>query len=182
MRAFIAIDVPEEVKRRIAAIQERLSEIDLACKWVHPENIHLTLKFLGEINPDQLEKIKTAVCECAAGFKAFEADLERFGFFPNEKRPRVFFISTSGAETLKAMADNLEDKLKVLGFQKEGRFKSHITLARIKHPKNIDRLLRELNKISLRETFAVKEITLYKSTLTPKGAVYEKLASSILAA
>ena len=181
MRAFIAIDLPEKIKSKIADIQRGLGRIDLSCKWVQPKNMHLTLKFLGEINPSGLEEIKDAISRCAACFKTFETGLQEFGFFPNEKRPRVFFISTSCADTLKSMADNLEDKLEPLGFQKEGRFKSHITLARIKQPKNIDCLLRELKNISLGETFAVGEIALYKSTLTPEGAIYEKIASSSLA-
>jgi len=173
MRAFLAIKLPEHIIEEISKIQEVLKKCAPNFKWVRPQNTHLTLKFLGNIDEIKLEKTKDIITQTAKDFKSFSADLENFGFFPNEKRPRVFFISTTSEHTLKSIADKLEEKLELIGFEKEGRFKSHITLARIKEQKNINCLKEKLEDIKLKGNFPVEGITLYESTLTPKGAVYD---------
>ena len=138
------------------------------------------MKFLGDIEPPQLDEIKTIISETAKKFKYFEVALDKFGFFPNQKKPRVFFINVTAGDKLKSIADMLEEKLQGLGLEKEGKFKSHITLARIKQSKNITSLIKTAENISLKGNFPIKEITLYKSTLTKTGPIYEKVASSSL--
>jgi len=178
MRAFIAIDIPVSVKEKIEGIETTLKKCDLNAKWVNPQNIHLTLKFLGNIEEKQLDEIKKAVSETASSFSPLETNLKEFGFFPNEKRPRVFFISTDKEEILKKIAYELEERLEKIGFTKENRFKAHITLSRFKDTKNIDCLKKEVKNIKLQGNLAVKEITLYKSTLTSRGPVYEVIFSA----
>ena len=181
MRTFIAIDLPLSIKTELEKIQEDFKKCNLSFKWVKPENTHLTLKFLGNTSDEQLDKIKKIITKVSQSFSVFEARFIEFGFFPNERRPRVFFISTSGEDLLKAIADLLEEELAKIGFKPEGRFKSHITLARIKTLENVDCLKRKIKQVKISEKFPVKEITLFKSTLTRGGPIYEKIFKSNLA-
>ena len=182
MRTFIAIELPHPTKEKISQVQQIFKECDLAFKWVKPENIHLTLKFLGNIKNEQLPEIKNIITDVAKKNKSLKAQFTDFGFFPNEKRPRVFFIATSYQDLLKSIAQELEDKLETIGFEAEYRFKSHLTLARIKSLENIDCLKEKSKEIKLTEEFSINEIILFKSTLTPSGPIYEKIFTSPLAA
>jgi len=183
MRAFIAIDLPENLKNKLKLLQEDLKRYDLEVKWVKPENIHLTLKFLGNIDErTQVPRIKDIINRVSSNTRFFEATLEGFGFFPNEKNPRVFFVKITRQGLLKSIANQLEQRLQNLGFPIEGRFSSHLTLARIKNPKNIELLKEKIKDVKLKEILAVKEIILYKSTLTASGPIYERISSSPLAA
>ncbi|MBU1112480.1 MAG: RNA 2',3'-cyclic phosphodiesterase [Candidatus Omnitrophica bacterium] len=176
MRAFIAIDLPENLKNQLAQIQNDLKSCDLDLKWVKPENLHLTLKFLGDIDEKQLLEIKKIIKGIAFNQKTFEVSLEAFGFFPDSRKPRVFFVSTTNQDLLKTIVNRLETGLGKIGFPIEGRFKSHLTLARIKSSKNLETLLQNLKEVSLEGVFTVKEIAVYESRLKPTGPVYEKIA------
>ena len=180
MRVFIAIGLPKEIKEKIAELEEGFTKYDLAFKWVKPENLHLTLKFLGNIDEEQIIKIKEAIAGVSGKFTSFEVNFDNFGFFPNGRKPRVFFISAAPEELLKSIAAELEEELETLGFEKESRFKSHITLARIKNPKNINLLKAKIKDTRIDKKFPINEITLYKSTLTKEGPVYEELTRSSL--
>ncbi len=182
MRTFIAIDLPTPVKEKIAQIQATFKDCNLSFKWVAAENIHLTLKFLGNIDEMQIDEVKKIITAVAQKNKTLKAKLLEFGFFPNERRPRVFFIATSQEDILKSIAEELENKLEDLGFEPEHRFKSHLTLARIKSLENIDCLKRKMKEVRLKEEFAIDEIILFKSTLTRTGSIYEKIFISPLAA
>lgn len=182
MRLFIAVDLPLDIKEKIKEVQLALKKCDLNAKWVNAENVHLTLKFLGEVGEDKIEEIKKIIETVAAYQKLFTVQFKDFGFFPNEKKPRVFFVSTSGEDILKSMANTLEEKLEIIGFKKEGRFRSHLTLARLRTPQNIDCLKNEIRKIKLEEKFLIKEIVLFKSTLKASGPIYEKIFISNLTA
>jgi len=182
MRAFIAIDLPEKIKKKIAELENDFKKCNLTFKWVKPENLHLTLKFLGNINQEQINKINEAITTVSGKFAAFEASLSSFGFFPNARKPRVFFISIDKEELFKSIASELEKELETLGFEKEDRFKSHITLARIKNLKNIESLKEKIKNTRLDEEFPADTITLYKSTLTKEGPIYGKIFKSNLTA
>lgn len=180
MRAFIAIDLPEKVKTSISSLQNNLKELNLSAKWVRPDNIHLTLKFLGNISDDKLTPVKEIIANIAKEFKTFEVNLTELGFFPNSRKPRVLFIATSKSEKLKAIADSLEEGLAKIGFVKEGRFKSHLTLARIKSLENISHLNKKITSLRIQASFKIDQITLYQSKLTSSGPVYEKLFTAQL--
>lgn len=181
MRAFIAVDLPAVLKEKIANSIIHLKKCDVNAKWVRLENIHLTLKFLGEVKEEQIEEIKRALTEVATGFSPLVAKFTGFGFFPNERRPRVFFVSTDKEEILKDIYQRIENRLEELGFPKENRFKTHITLCRFKSLENIDCIEREVRKVKLEGEFAIEQITLFKSTLSRSGPVYEKIFSASLA-
>jgi len=175
MRLFIAIDIPEDLKEKLARVRAKLKECGLDAKWVNASNIHMTLKFLGEAPEEKLDEIKSIVNATAGNFGKLELNVGDFGFFPNETSPRVFFISTDKEEILKNISLQLEDRLESLGFPKEGRFKSHLTIARFRTKKNIDCLKNEIKGMAIEAKFAVCEIILFKSLLTPAGPVYEKI-------
>lgn len=175
MRLFIAIPLPEETKKYLDSLTQPLKDCYLQASWVKFKNLHITLKFLGEIDEADLGPIKKTLSEIADKFTAFEAKLTDFGFFPNQQRPRVFFISTDQAETLTKISQDVEESIKLLGFPKENRFHSHITLARIKGPKNLTDLTSKLDSIEPSGTFKIDSLALYKSTLTDTGSIYEKI-------
>ncbi|UCD16096.1 MAG: RNA 2',3'-cyclic phosphodiesterase [Candidatus Omnitrophota bacterium] len=176
MRAFIAIDLPQDIKEALKAKEAVLKKCDLAVKWVEAKNIHLTLKFLGDIKEDAVTPIKETIKKVASEFSPVRVSLLNFGFFPNEKRPRVFFVATDKEDVLKPIASKLEERLEEFGFKKEGRFKSHITLGRFKDYRNMDCLKKQIKNTSLGEEFLIEGISFFKSTLTNSGPVYEKIA------
>lgn len=180
MRAFIAIDLPFNIKNKIRQIQTRLKSTEISAKWIKPENIHLTLKFLGNIEENQINEIKNIIKETTYISKPFQVSFNNFGFFPNPKKPKVFFISLTDESTLKKFTNILEEKLEKLGFKKEKRFEAHITLARIKNITNITNLVKEINNISFKKSFSINEIILFRSTLTQSGPIYAKVFSSSL--
>lgn len=175
MRTFIAIDLPEAIKDKIAELENDFKKLDLGFRWVKPENLHLTLKFLGDVKPEQIDAIKKAITKVSDEFSVFKTRLDGFGFFPDKKKPRVFFIGTDREELFRSIAAELETALAEIGFAKEDRFKSHITLARIKDSRNIGFLNKKIATNVSVGIFPVEAISLYKSTITGQGPVYEKI-------
>ncbi|MFA6282428.1 MAG: RNA 2',3'-cyclic phosphodiesterase [Candidatus Omnitrophota bacterium] len=180
MRLFIAIDIPQNIKEELSRLTTKLKKCDVDAKWVETQNLHLSFKFLGETSDDKVKDIKEILAAAGKQHKTLELNLEKFGFFPNEKSPRVFFVATDKEEELKKLYSCLEDKLKNLGFEKEDRFKSHITLARFRSLKNIEALKSEMETLTITGKFPANEITLFKSNLKPQGPVYEKIFSALL--
>ncbi|OPX30036.1 MAG: 2'-5' RNA ligase [Candidatus Omnitrophica bacterium 4484_171] len=175
MRTFIAIPLPQDIKNYLNSIQAQLKECDVYAKWVNIHNVHMTLKFLGETEEDKIPSIENTINKSTAGLHLLKVNLINFGFFPNERNPRVFFISTDEERTLQKIAYKLEKNLEPLGFNPEYRFRSHITLARLKGKRNIACLAAKSKEIKLDKPFHIKSIILYKSTLTPKGPIYEEI-------
>lgn len=183
MRAFIAIELPKEIKTILTKTQEKLKSSEADIKWVEPENIHLTLKFLGEINEEQLNKITKIITNIASSKEPFHINLSCIGAFPDIKYPRVIWAGSDKSEfELKTIVKELENKIQKIGIPKEGRaFSSHITLGRVRSGLNKDKLkqkLEELSKVAIAgETaeFEANKITLFKSTITSKGPVYEAI-------
>ncbi|MBS3080654.1 RNA 2',3'-cyclic phosphodiesterase [Candidatus Pacearchaeota archaeon] len=135
-------------------------------KYTELENLHLTLKFLGEINNEKLEKVKKRLSELK--FEEFTAKLDKIGIFSG-KTPRVLWIKLKGADILQREIDNVLEDL----FEKEKRFMGHITIARIKYIKEKKELIEYLKKIKTDIRFTVDKFYLKKSTLLPEGPIYE---------
>jgi 2'-5' RNA ligase len=180
MRLFIAITLPENIKIKLEEIVKTFKKCDLDAKWVKTQNIHMTLKFLGEVDEAQLGEIKNIITAVAGEFRQLSVNLTGYGFFPNEKRPRVFFVATDKQELLKNMAMRLEDELEKLGILKEDRFRSHLSLCRFKGTKNIEVLKKEVKNITPQGQFPVEAISLFKSTLTPQGPIYDEIFKASL--
>lgn len=180
MRAFIAIDLTNEIKAKLKAVAANLKDLPLKVKWVEPENLHITLKFLGDIEQNQLDKIKEIIAGIACQCNSFSLLLENFGFFPHSRKPRIFFISFSSEQILKKIIEELKKKLNPLGFKKDKKFRSHITLARIKSLKNIEQLTKKVDQLKVEGKIKVNKISIFKSTLTQKGPIYEEIFKSNL--
>ena len=170
MRLFIGVFLPEEIKKEIEALQKNLQKLELfSGKFAEQENLHLTLKFLGEVEEEKLGKIKESLEKIKVN--GFKAKIDKAGMF-TPSRPRIIWLHMGGAEELQKQIDiAMEEE----GFQKEERFMSHLTIARIKHitPIATKRLVEELKKISMGKDFEVKKFGLVKSELTEKGPKYE---------
>jgi 2'-5' RNA ligase len=184
IRTFIAIELPPSVISLLEKVQEDLKSMRLRAKWVRPENIHLTLKFLGNINPGDTGKIGAAMTDAVDNFAPLNLVAGGVGVFPGIKRPRVIWLGLGGQiQLLIAMQRVLEDNLAALGFKKEKRpFKGHLTLGRFRqtvNPNTIRQILRQYaNRYS--EEFTARRIILFKSDLKPTGAVYSQLQNSLI--
>lgn len=182
MRTFIAIELPKEIKEALGRIQEKLKASGADVKWVEPKNIHLTLKFLGEISEQQLEKITAILNDLAKDKKNFRVRISSLGAFPKMNFPRVIWVGVDqGNEEIKVLAKALEEKIARIGIPKEDRpFSSHITIGRTRSNLGRDKLVAGLNSMMdyIKETpqeLTVDKITLFKSTLSPQGPIYEVL-------
>lgn len=183
MRAFIAIELPEEIRTILSSIQDKLKQTHADVKWVKPENIHLTLKFLGEIEQDLVKKIQSILAEITQENASFSLYLSHLGAFPKPQYPRVIWIGVTNDQTVIKIAEHLEKELLKIGLPAESRpFSTHITLGRVRSGLN-RKLLTEkiefLNKefASPPPEFKVLSLTLFKSTLTPQGPIYEIISS-----
>jgi 2'-5' RNA ligase len=181
IRAFLAMDPPPEVFRRIADIQEVLKKtLRGSISWVRPEGIHLTLKFFGDIAAEDLQPISEVISGQAAGTRPLHLNIKGLSVFPGIMRPRVLWLGVGGeVARLIALQGVLDQGFETCGIKKEERpFRAHLTLARIKSPQGLsglDKVLEEKEAESA-GPFEAKGLILFKSDLTPKGAIYTVLA------
>ncbi|MFH1458344.1 MAG: RNA 2',3'-cyclic phosphodiesterase [Candidatus Omnitrophota bacterium] len=186
MRTFIAIELPEEIKESLAQLQGRLKDSKADVKWVEPKNIHLTLKFLGEINDEQLREITKILEQVAEKNVGFQMRISSIGVFPKMNFPRVIWVGLDkGDSETKKIATDLEERIIAVGIPREKQtFSSHITIGRVKSSFNRDELVNCLKAIDSLEgkEFVVQKIILFKSILTPKGPTYEALKVASLKA
>lgn len=187
MRTFIAIELPKHIKDALGSLQQELKACGADVKWVDPDNIHLTLKFLGEINEDKLAKVIRILFDIAEDNHAYSVRLASLGALPKPNFPRVICVGIDkGQIETKKVAKGIEEKLEKIGIPRENRaFVSHITIGRMKSPSNRERLVQELQKKTgyfkgRNMEFMVERITLFKSTLSPKGPIYETLEAASL--
>jgi 2'-5' RNA ligase len=180
IRAFLALDPPPEVLRKIADIQVALRRnIQGALSWVRPEGIHLTLKFFGDIAAKEVGAISEVAAVQAAGTRPLKLEAKGLGLFPGTRRPRVLWLGIGGeVERLIAMQQAIDQELEACGFPREKRpFRAHLTLARIKSPQGLSGLDGVLTAKGSESAgkFTATGLTLFKSELTPKGAIYTTL-------
>jgi 2'-5' RNA ligase len=158
----------------------------IKARWVRPENIHLTLKFLGDINSEEIKKAGDAIISAAGENSSMSLGAKGIGFFPGVKRSRVIWTGIVGqTRELADLQKTLDGKLDTVGFPKEKRpFKGHLTIARIKRKLDARRLVDAMKEFGRFEskTFIADEVVLFKSELKPSGAVYTKLMSAALCA
>jgi 2'-5' RNA ligase len=174
MRIFIALDIPPEIRTRIAEYAERARALAPEARWARVEGLHITLKFVGETDDAALEKMKSALAAIKAA--PFEVKLEGVGFFPNPKGARLFWVGVDGGEALPRLASAVEASLEKLGMAREEKaYHPHLTLARAsKHP------LRELQPLLNAQppqfgTMTAREFFMYRSQPQRGGSKYTKL-------
>lgn len=176
MRTFIAVGISSEVRERIAQIQVEFKRGDPDVKWVEPKNLHITLKFLGEVSEDKLSGVIEKTRLAVSGISNFKAHLSGLGSFPNPRSPRVVWVGViEGKEEMKNLSERIEENLSYLGFAKEKReFSAHLTIGRVRSPRGKGKLVKkieELEKCDLGE-FSVDKVLVMESQLSSKGPTY----------
>jgi 2'-5' RNA ligase len=178
IRSFVCIDVPPEVKAAIERLQTKLRHLPVEVSWTRPANVHLTLKFLGDVEEARLGRVGEALDEIAQTHAPFELATDRGGVFPNADRPRVLWIGVRDERgLLRALVAQVEDALAQHGFAREARpFTAHLTIGRVRS----ERSARELARRFLAEEFPsyrflVTHLILMRSDLRPDGALYTPL-------
>jgi len=175
-RGFIAVEInptPEIIK-----FEKEIAKTNTDVKLVEPENIHITLKFLGDTDEQHIDTIQQFMKESVVDIQPFLITLKGTGVFPNQHYLKVIWIGITDINNLEKIAQNLEEKLSTLGFKKEHRgFSPHLTIGRVKTPRNKDKLLSLLEHYTTTEftTQQIETITLKQSELTPKGPIYTTL-------
>lgn len=180
IRAFIAIELSSGIKEELGRLQADLKSANADLKWVDLKSIHLTLKFLGNIQESRIEDIKRILDGISSRHNKFEISLSSIGGFPNVEYPRVIWVGIQkGASESESIAKDIEQELLGIGFEKEKRgFTAHLTLGRIRsHTKGRDGLVSRINALDFKPSAscAVDKITLFQSTLAPQGAIYTPL-------
>ncbi|MFC1865685.1 RNA 2',3'-cyclic phosphodiesterase [Chloroflexota bacterium] len=184
IRAFIAIELPAEVKQYLYGLQAKLkADNQPRIKWVKPEGIHLTLKFLGEVETSMLEPITQAMEDAATAFSPFKLGVQQPGVFPSLQRVQVVWLGLGGeVDKLKQLHKHLDTNLTKLGFAAEQRqFKPHLTLARMGNEASVEQRqqlgdLIATTRLEAGQTIKVEGISLIKSQLTKGGAFYSRIS------
>lgn len=185
IRSFVAIELPPEVKDKLVGLQRALgSSRQSFIKWVNPEGVHLTLKFLGAVPADKIAEVSAALEEAAEAMPCFRLELESLGVFPNPRRTRVAWVGLGGeVEKLLQLQRQVDSHLAALGFPSEERpFTPHLTLARVREGASPAERQSFGERVSAARldtalSWQVEEVCLMKSQLTPAGAIYSRLAT-----
>jgi RNA 2',3'-cyclic 3'-phosphodiesterase len=188
-RLFISLDLPPAIKQAAAAVQERLREVQADdglhgkwnVSWTRPEGMHLTLKFLGEVEGERVTEIQAALMEAGRALRPITIQIEGLGGFPSSRAPRVIWLGIKEPiGDLVRIQKRVDEVLAPLGFLPEPRdFHPHLTLGRIKSPKGRETLAKALEdqKADYLGEWMLEELDLMRSTLRPGGAVYAKIWS-----
>ena len=173
MRLFIAIEIPENIKVYIAEIQGNIGNNTNKIRFVNKNQIHLTLRFLGEVQKDKTEIIMELLKKIT--FDSFSVHLDSIGVFPSESYIRVIWIGLKPEEPVLELQKTIDENLKK-SFKKEENFRPHLTLARVKYIDDKENFINKLKKIKIEnKKIDVNNFKLVKSTLTLEGPVYEDL-------
>ncbi len=177
IRSFVAVDVAAPVHAAIAALQAELARVRADVRWVRAEGMHVTLKFLGAVEADRLQRVRAVLVDALAGQPALEVHVRGTGAFPSLRRPRVLWVGLEGAG-LSELAGVVDAALVPLGFAAEKRnFTAHVTLGRVNSLRGWP-ALEEQFKAHLDDDFGssrIDAVTVYRSTLRAGGAVYSAL-------
>jgi 2'-5' RNA ligase len=179
IRSFLAIELPEAIRKRIEEIQRDLRSSNSDVRWVNPEKIHLTLKFFGNIEESRVDTITKSIEPLVGGTPHFSLQVRGMGAFPNIRNPRVIWMGLiDERQVLVPLQEQLESTLETIGFQMEDRpFRPHLTLGRMNSGRGKDELIGRIQKYK-EEKFGdieVKRLVLFKSDLRPTGPVYTPL-------
>ncbi len=189
VRAFVAVDLESEITERLAQVLAELrQQVDgRIVRWVPAENIHLTLKFLGDVSVHNLPLLEDALRAEALGRSAFALSVGGLGAFPSENQPRVLWVGVEAPDVLMALQRGIEARMERLGYAREkSPFNPHLTLGRVsrsataREVRQVARLLREY-KLGFLGVSEVEAVHLFRSDLRPAGAVYTRLFSAPLA-
>jgi len=185
IRAFIALPLSDGVQEALGRLQEDLRGGGLSARWVKPANVHLTLRFIGDILHADVEPIASAMAAAAAGGCPLRLQARGMGVFPGIRKARVLWVGLDGeTEALFSLEQRLETELAAVGMAPETRrFRAHLTVARFKDRPEPGRIVDLLDRFSdfATEPFSASELVLFRSRLTPEGAVYTRIKEILLA-
>jgi 2'-5' RNA ligase len=185
IRSFIAVELPRELKQELAELEAKLKQCSPpVVKWVDPNNIHITLKFLGEISEDRIDELMLAIEQAAQGIPPFKLAVRDTGAFPNLERVQIIWVGVKGElEKIVQLQKRIESNMEQFGFPRESRpFSPHLTLGRVRDDAGLNDRLR-LGKLLVDTHFIalhnvdVNAINLIKSQLTAAGPIYTRIGS-----
>jgi 2'-5' RNA ligase len=183
LRSFIAIELPESIQSVLSDIQSDFKKSGVDGRWARPENIHLTLKFLGTIEESMVKGITDVLQKTSGNYRTFTLTLSGVGVFPNVRSPRVLWVGMNDSSVLTSLQADIEDGLASLGFEQEERkYTAHLTLGRFKSSRG-KRILKEkieAYRARVSGSFDVGMISLMKSDLGTSGAKYTRIAEARL--
>ena len=175
-RLFIALELSKEQKLEISALQKKSKAYLDGVRWVKPEGLHLTLKFLGETDADKIAPVKKALDQVSSTVTGFEIAYGKSGVFPSPKKARVFWVGLrAGVEAVSALAAKIEPAMSLCGFAPEKRqFTPHLTIGRARGlvKEDLARRFLDEERTFITTPYLVKKVILYESKLTPRGAIY----------
>lgn len=183
MRSFIAIELPDAVKSSLSTTQEEMKKCGADIRWVRPEGIHLTLKFLGNIEEKDVVSIIEVLKGTCENYTVFNLNISGLGFFPNNRSPRVIWVGIKDSESVSVLQTDIEEGLSSLGFERENRkYSPHLTLGRFRSSRGKQILINQIEAIKNKKFGAIKvgSVSLMKSELNPKGAKYTRVAEILL--
>lgn len=178
IRTFICFEVPSDILEKLENLQLRLRPYGPTVKWTRPEGIHLTLKFLGDVEEDKIEAIANALKVVGQEFEPISLRVSGTGVFPGYRKPRVFWVGVQDPTgQLENLQKRIETELVALGYpQSEKRYSPHLTIGRLKKLRDLTELLKEFKASSMdMGEFTAKEIVVMKSNLFQTGAIYTPL-------
>ena len=187
VRTFVAIPIPAEIRRRLVEVEQDLMPAKAGVKWVPEDNFHVTLKFLGYVEPERLEAVARGVEAAVRGIGPFEVELAEVGAFPKITRPSVVWVGvTRGGQEMISLADRIDREMAKIGFERENRpFSPHITVGRVKSPKNrgwppenLSGLRELIERHQNREvgSFGVEQVNIMRSELRITGPIYSVIS------
>lgn len=177
VRAFMAVEIDFRLINRILKVQEAIKTTDAQVKFVDGENLHFTVKFFGDITPDQAQQITSLTDNQLENQNSFQMYIKGTGVFPNLDRPRVLWLGVEDPQEFSQLQQRLDDDWVRMGFRKERSYTPHLTIGRVKGPRNREALIskiRELEKVDI-GPLPVEKLVLKKSDLTPVGPIYTDL-------
>jgi 2'-5' RNA ligase len=177
VRAFLAIDLDDDLKPKINKIIKEFKLIDTKIKYVELANLHLTLKFFGDIDTNGLNLLEDAISNVVADFEPFNIKIKGCGAFPNNNHIKVIWVGIDEDSIIRKIHDQLDKEFVRLGFDKDRKFSTHLTIGRMKSAKNKNKVkstIEEFSEVEIGE-MEVEKISLKKSTLTPAGPIYEDI-------
>lgn len=178
-RTFVAIELPKSRQDDIRKLQHAFASHRLDIRWVKPENLHLTLRFLGDVDPPDIDAVERVLSGTAANTPIFDLSPRGMGVFPNIRQPRILWVGMAGqTDMLRSLQKSLVDALVPLGFAADKRpYRGHLTIGRIKPRTHQGRLVGALrtHQEFFSQVFTVKRLVIFKSDLRPDGPVYTRL-------
>jgi RNA 2',3'-cyclic 3'-phosphodiesterase len=179
VRLFVAVNLPDSEKQTLAEILSELQELALPFRWVEPDSLHITLKFLGQVSGAQRIGLTDALAAAVAGIPPFDVGIGGFGVFPKKNKPNIIWVATTAPPQLLELQQHVETRTEPLGFPREARpFHPHITIGRAKKQgarvdsAQLDRILASLVYKSI---FRVESLDLMRSHTDARGARYERI-------